>query len=103
MPSPSLVRHQVIANRVSGAWNGSERDAMKTFTVAVAMLVLIVMPAHAQMGGKRRQGDQNRTEQKKPQVDEKAYKAALEKIPDPKEKYDPWGVARPAEPAKKPK
>jgi hypothetical protein len=36
-------------------------------------------------------------------VDEKAYKAALERIPDSKEKYDPWGVARPAEPAKKPK
>ena len=27
----------------------------------------------------------------------------LERIPEPKEKYDPWGVARPAEPAKKPK
>ena len=27
-------------------------------------------------------------------VDEKAYKAALERIPEPKEKYDPWGVAQ---------
>jgi hypothetical protein len=36
-------------------------------------------------------------------VDEAAYKAALERIPEPKEKYDPWGVARPAEPAKKPR
>ena len=36
-------------------------------------------------------------------IDDAAYKAALERIPDPKEKYDPWGVARPAEPAKKPK
>jgi hypothetical protein len=76
---------------------------MKAFTVAVAMLALIVMPAHAQMGGKRHQGDEKKTEQKKPEVDEKAYKAALERIPEPKEKYDPWGVARPAEPAKKPK
>jgi hypothetical protein len=33
-------------------------------------------------------------------VDEKAYKAALDRIPEPKEKYDPWGVARPAEPNK---
>ena len=40
---------------------------------------------------------------KKPQIDEKAYKAALERIPDSKEKYDPWGVARPSGPAKKPK
>ena len=39
----------------------------------------------------------------RPKVDEKAYKAALERIPEPKEKYDPWAVAKPAEPAKKPK
>ena len=76
---------------------------MKTVTVAAAALALIVMPAHAQVGGKRHQGEEKKTEQKKPEVDEKAYKAALERIPEPKEKYDPWGVARPAEPAKKPK
>ena len=76
---------------------------MKTFTVAAAMLALIALPAHAQMGGTRHQGDAKKTEQKKPAVDEKAYKAALERIPEPKEKYDPWGVARPAEPAKKSK
>lgn len=34
-------------------------------------------------------------ERKRPPVDEKAYKAALDRIPVPKEKYDPWGVARP--------
>jgi hypothetical protein len=77
---------------------------MKTFTVAVAMLALIAMPAQAQMGGKRPQGgDEKKTDQKKPEVDEKAYKAALEKIPDSKEKYDPWSITKPAEPAKKPK
>ncbi len=77
---------------------------MKTFTVAAVMLTLIAVPAHAQMGGgKRHQGEDKKSEQKKPEVDEKAYKAALERIPEPKEKYDPWGVARPAEPVKKPK
>jgi hypothetical protein len=77
---------------------------MKTFTVAAVMLALIAVPAYAQMGGGKRhqQGDDKKTE-KKPEVDEKAYKAALERIPEPKEKYDPWGVARPAEPVKKPK
>jgi hypothetical protein len=30
----------------------------------------------------------------RPKVDEKAYKGALERIPDSKEKYDPWGGAR---------
>ena len=73
---------------------------MKIFTVAVAMLALIAMPANAQMNGKRSRGEDKKTDQKKPEVDEKAYKAALERIPEPKEKYDPWGVARPAEPAK---
>src|ERR1700737_1523939 len=78
---------------------------MRTFTVAAAAaaLALMAMPAHAQMGGKRHQGDEKKTEQKKPEVDDKAYKAALERIPEPKEKYDPWGIARPAEPDKKPK
>ena len=76
---------------------------MKTFTVAAALLALIVMPAHAQMAGKRHQADEKKADTKKPAVDEKAYKAALERIPEPKEKYDPWGVARPGEPAKKSK
>jgi hypothetical protein len=76
---------------------------MKTLAVAVAVLALIAMPAQAQMNGKRHQGDEKKTDQKKPEVDEKAYKAALERIPDPKEKYDPWGSMRPPEPAKKPK
>jgi hypothetical protein len=75
----------------------------KIFTVAAAVLALIAMPASAQVQGKRNQGDQQKKEEKKPEVDEKAYKAALERIPEPKEKYDPWGVARPAEPARKPK
>ena len=77
---------------------------MKTLTVAAVMLALIAIPAHAQMQGKRHTGsDEKKTGQKENKVDEKAYKAALERIPEPKEKYDPWGVARPAEPARKPK
>lgn len=76
---------------------------MKTCRVAVAVatMALLAMPAHAQT--KRPKEDARKTEEKRPEVDEKAYKAALERIPEPKEKYDPWGVARPAEPAKKPK
>jgi hypothetical protein len=72
---------------------------MKSVAIAAAILALLALPAQAQMGGKHRGGDA-KSEPKKPQVDEKAYKAALERIPEPKEKYDPWGVARPAEPAK---
>jgi hypothetical protein len=77
---------------------------MRTLAMAVAMLALVASPAYAQMGGKRHGGNDSKSEQKKPQVDDKAYKAALERIPEPKEKYDPWGMARPAEPdMKKPK
>jgi len=75
-----------------------ETDVTKILIAAAAMLALIVTPVHAQ---KRPQGEQQKKQDQKPQVDEKAYKAALEKIPEPKEKYDPWGAARPAEPAKK--
>ena len=77
---------------------------MKTLTVAAVMLALIAIPAHAQMQGKRHAGsDEKKTGQKENKVDENAYKAALERIPDSKEKYDPWGIARPADTAKKPK
>jgi hypothetical protein len=70
----------------------------KFLTVVAALLALSVMPAHAQ---KRPQSDAPKKQEQKPQVDEKAYKAALDRIPEPKEKYDPWGAARPAEPARK--
>ena len=83
-------------------WDRGEAVVMKSFTVATMILALVAGPAFAQ--GKRGPA----SEQKKPDESgkkeaEKAYKAALERIPEPKEKYDPWGVARPAEPAKKPK
>jgi len=59
------------------------------------------MPAHAQ--ARRPQTDEKKVKDDRPKVDEKAYKAALERIPEPKEKYDPWAVTKPVEPAKKPK
>jgi hypothetical protein len=74
---------------------------MRVLAVVVAVLALAAQPAVAQMGGgKRHQNEGAKSEQKKPQIDEKAYKATLERIPEPKEKYDPWGVARPAKPDK---
>jgi hypothetical protein len=76
------------------------RQAMKTFIMAAAMLALIAVPAHAQKHAVVEPGS---TAGPPKRVDEKAYKAALDRIPDSKEKYDPWGVARPADPAKKPK
>ncbi|MGY3691147.1 hypothetical protein ACVIGA_001227 [Bradyrhizobium sp. USDA 3240] len=80
---------------------GRETD-MKSFTVAAVILALIATPTLAQ--GRRGGGGDDKKTEKKPQIDEKAYKAALDRIPEPKEKYDPWGVTKPAaDPAKKPK
>ena len=79
---------------------------MKTFTVAAVMLALLAVPAHAQarrpQGGDDKKVDQKKLQEKQ-QADDKAYKAALERIPDSKEKYDPWSITKPAESVKKPK
>ena len=70
----------------------------------VAVLALTATSAQAQMGGGRRQPNEAGAKaDNKPKVDEKAYKAALDRIPEPKEKYDPWSGARPSEAAKKSK
>ena len=67
---------------------------MKTLTVGVMTLALAAAPAYAQM--RRPHGDDNpKAEVKKPKIDEKAYNEALKRIPEPKEKYDPWSGARP--------
>lgn len=80
---------------------------MRTFTIAVAVLALIAMPANAQFknSGGSSAADESKAKQeaREKKADDRAYKAALERIPDAKDKYDPWGVARPADPAAKPK
>jgi hypothetical protein len=71
--------------------------AMKRKIVMVAAaLALLVTPAMAQLGGKRNQGGEGPKGPEAPKVDEKAYKAALDRIPEPKAKYDPWGGVAPA-------
>ena len=71
---------------------------MKILAVAAALLMLVTLPASAQMpGGKHRpSGDDKPKADNKPKVDEKAYNEALKRIPEPKEKYDPWSGARPS-------
>jgi hypothetical protein len=74
---------------------------MRVLVIAVALLALATGAAGAQ--GRRQPNEGTKQGDNKPKVDEKAYKAALERIPEPKDKYDPWGGARPSEPAKKTK
>ena len=63
--------------------------------VAAIAATILATPALAQGkrgggGGEAPKGDEG------PKIDEKAYKAAMERIPEPKQKYDPWGVVAPA-------
>lgn len=76
---------------------------MRILVIAAAVLALTAASAEAQGRGRGQPNESGQKADTRPKVDEKAYKAALERIPEPKEKYDPWSGARPAEPAKKSK
>ena len=69
---------------------------IRLMAIATAAAAILAMPASAQMGGKRGGGGGAAKNDDGPKIDEKAYKAAMERIPEPKEKYDPWGGVSPA-------
>jgi hypothetical protein len=74
---------------------------IQTTKVAIAVAAIIsalALPAYSQ--GLKKGSHAAPTGETRQPVDEKAYKAALDRIPTPKQPYDPWGVARPSEPAK---
>jgi hypothetical protein len=76
---------------------------MRTLAMAVAVLALLAAPANAQMGGRHGpKSDDTKAADKKPKVDDKAYQEALKRIPDSKEKYDPWAVTKTPDTGKKP-
>ena len=67
--------------------------------LTIAALLLLTPIAYAQTTKKgSHAGPPTET---RPRVDEKAYKAALERIPTPKKPYDPWGQVHDSEPAAK--
>ena len=75
--------------------------AIRTLAAAASVVSSLTLPAYSQGFGKRGGGPgTGYPVENHPKVDEKAYKAALERIPTPGQKYDPWGIARPAEAAK---
>jgi hypothetical protein len=74
--------------------------AIKTIIIAAAVASSMALPAYSQHFNKGSGGRDGPPVENKPKVDEKAYKAALDRIPEPDKKYDPWGIARPAEPVK---
>jgi hypothetical protein len=74
--------------------------AMRALVVAATIVSSVAVPAHSQSIANRKSGGPSTPPKidTGPPVDEKAYKAALDRIPEPTRKYDPWGIARPAEP-----
>ena len=76
---------------------------MRTLAIAVAVLALLAVPVQAQMGGGKRgqKSDNANAKDKKPKVDDKAYQEALKRIPEPKQKYDPWAVTKTSDADKK--
>ena len=76
------------------------RGAAVVAVIAVASSTAVVAPASAQGFGEHNVKPSAYPVENHPKVDEKAYKAALERIPASKEKYDPWGAARPSDSTK---
>ena len=74
--------------------------AIKTLIAAAIIISSMTLPCYSQHFTKGSGGRSGPPVEDHPKVDVKAYNAALERIPEPAQKYDPWGVARPTEPAK---
>jgi len=82
------------------------KKAVGAVVAALVIMSSLTLPAYSQSPLGKRPGNggyDGPPTENKPKIDEKAYKSAIERIPEPDKKYDPWGVARPAEPAKKTK
>ena len=63
--------------------------------ITATVIALMVVSAHAQGRGHKRQQDSQKTEDKaKTKADEQAYQDALKRIPVPSEKPDPWKIVR---------
>jgi hypothetical protein len=71
----------------------------RSVCIALAATALTV-PAQAQDFGEHSHKPPQFPVENHPRVSEKDYKAALEKIPIPTQKYDPWAVTHTNEPQK---
>jgi hypothetical protein len=69
---------------------------MRVFVLAVAAVALLATAAYAEGRGKgsrkAQPAQQTEEQKKKAAAEEKAYRDALDKIPD--KKYDPWATMR---------
>ena len=70
---------------------------MKAFFVAMAVLAAFATSESAQVSAGREEKSPHANPPERPKPDDKAYKAALQRIPEAKQKYDPWGGVAPAQ------
>jgi hypothetical protein len=78
------------------------RLMLKTCVAAAVLSLVASDAAFAQAMSGKKGNHAASSGEAKPKVDEKAYKAALDKIPTPKKPYDPWAQVHDPEPAAKP-
>jgi hypothetical protein len=71
--------------------------AIQVLIMVVAVISALAVPAYSQGLGKKGGGYAGPPVENHPKIDEKAYKAALDRIPAPAKKYDPWDDARSSE------
>jgi hypothetical protein len=75
--------------------------AIATLIVVAALASSPAFPAYSEGLSQMGRGYAGPPAENHPKIDEKAYKSALDRIPAPDKKYDPWGIARPSEPVTK--
>jgi hypothetical protein len=75
--------------------SGSMRIFLSTIAVSSLVGAGMVSPALAQVDGFGHAiKEKKEIEYQQPARNDKAYKSALDHIPDSKDKYDPWGNVR---------
>ena len=87
-------------NQMAAFLTFSARLKICGFFVGLAASAALIMPAQAQDFGERSNKPPQFPVENHPRVSEKDYKAALQKIPTPTQKYDPWGVTHTNAPQK---
>jgi hypothetical protein len=75
------------------------KATVKIVAIAVTLALALARPVYSQGLGKG-VGASPYPVDEHSKVDDKAYNSALDRIPEPNKKYDPWGVARPVQPPK---
>jgi len=70
---------------------------MRLFVIAMTV-ASVAIPASAQDMGHtgRHKRTQQKTEAPASKANDRDYKSALDRMPTPTQKYDPWGTMRPA-------